>query len=736
MTVTPLPQADAADLAAAVLAGEAERQDAERARGAEVPAVSDDLLAGVGQEGMSLRAIGRAGGWSTLAVLASLVFVDALDGSAFGVLAPDIQRTLHLSDTAIGVIGALGGLVVFVAAIPLGSLGDRMRRTVVIAASTLIWSVFAGVTAIAQNTLQLVAGRIGAGFGKANEIPVQGSLLADAYPIQGRSRVFASIRIAQALGFLVGPLLAGGLAAAIGGGGAWRWVFVLFALPAIVLGLVTFRLREPQRGRNEMMAVLGEELPQDPDELPIPLSAGFARLKKIQTFHFLVLAVAVMGMAFVATPIYVGLLLHRQYGLGPTGRGVVGAVGAVGSMIGVAVAGTVGDRLFRRAPERAAVLVGVAVLVYGLLATVALYMPNAALFTVFNAIAGACAFGGFVLVQPIAAAVTPYRLRATGGAMVSLYLSLFGGLFGAILVGQLASVWGERTALAAVLPPVGLVGGSLFAWGARHVRDDMAMASADLLEERNERIRVAEGGEVAMLQVRGLDFSYGAVQVLFDVSIDVKEGEVLALLGTNGAGKSTLLRAISGLSYPDRGTIRLGGRTITFSEPGVRVNLGVVQVPGGKATFPSLSVQENLRAAGYPLRRDGRLLDERIDEVLELFPILRERLSQPAGTLSGGEQQMLAIAGALLLRPKILLIDELSLGLAPVVVQQLLDIVARLKATGLTMVIVEQSVNIALAIADRAVFMEKGQVKFEGPAEELRDRDDLVRAVFLGAGAQ
>jgi ABC-type branched-subunit amino acid transport system ATPase component len=207
---------------------------------------------------------------------------------------------------------------------------------------------------------------------------------------------------------------------------------------------------------------------------------------------------------------------------------------------------------------------------------------------------------------------------------------------------------------------------------------------------------------------------------------------VLALLGTNGAGKSTLLRAISGLGFADRGVVRLKGRTITFADPGTRVRLGVVQMPGGRSVFPSLSVAENLLAGAHSFVWDQPRVRARVDTVLALFPALADRLDQPAGTLSGGEQQMLGLASALLLEPKVLLIDELSLGLAPVIVQQLLEVVAQLRATGLTIVIVEQSINVALAVADRAVFMEKGQVRFEGPAADLLERDDLVRAVFLG----
>jgi ABC-type branched-subunit amino acid transport system ATPase component len=233
-----------------------------------------------------------------------------------------------------------------------------------------------------------------------------------------------------------------------------------------------------------------------------------------------------------------------------------------------------------------------------------------------------------------------------------------------------------------------------------------------------------------LLQIRNLDFSYGSVQVLFDVNLDLWEGEVLALLGTNGAGKSTVLRAVTGLGRPNRGVIRFEGESLTTASPAARLARGIVHVPGGKATFPSLSVRDNLRARGWSVRRDD--LIGRIDRALDLFPALRTRLEQPAGALSGGEQQMLALAGALLLNPKVLMIDELSLGLAPIMVQQLLQVMSSLKKEGLTTLIVEQSINVALTLADRAVFMEKGQVRFQGPATELLDRDDLVRAVFLG----
>jgi len=229
-----------------------------------------------------------------------------------------------------------------------------------------------------------------------------------------------------------------------------------------------------------------------------------------------------------------------------------------------------------------------------------------------------------------------------------------------------------------------------------------------------------------------VDVAYGPVQVLFGVDLRVHEGEIIALLGTNGAGKSTLLRAVTGLTPPRAGTIHLDGADITGLDPAAVAARGVSFMPGGRAIFPGLSVAENLELAGW-LDRDHARRHAATERVLELFPALRARTGDRAALLSGGQQQMLALAQALLTKPRLLLIDELSLGLAPVVVAELIDVVRRLRADeGVTVVLVEQSVNVALELADRAVFMEKGEVRFSGPAADLAGRTDLLRSVFIG----
>jgi ABC-type branched-subunit amino acid transport system ATPase component len=238
----------------------------------------------------------------------------------------------------------------------------------------------------------------------------------------------------------------------------------------------------------------------------------------------------------------------------------------------------------------------------------------------------------------------------------------------------------------------------------------------------------------SLLAIEGIDFAYGVLQVLFGVSLRVGHGEAVGLLGTNGAGKSTLLRVMSGLERASAGSVRFDGADITGTpaeELGAR---GLVLVTGGRAVFTDMTVEENLQMQALAIRRQPALVRERREKVLAKFPQLARRLTQPAGRLSGGEQQQLALARALLLNPKVLCIDELSLGLAPVVVAELMETVREIHRDGVAVVIVEQSLNIAAQLCERSIFLEKGAVRFEGRTADLLERDDIARAVFFGAG--
>ena len=342
---------------------------------------------------------------------------------------------------------------------------------------------------------------------------------------------------------------------------------------------------------------------------------------------------------------------------------------------------------------------------------------------------------GFSAFQPayytLVALIVPARIRTQAFGW-SLILIAAGGLLSAGIFGNLGDEQGYRVAIG-VLSLIVAFAGAVGVTAARFVAGDRVQAERSLSAARElQAAKVA--GEGALLICRGVEVAYDQVQVLFGVDMDVNAGECVALLGTNGAGKSTLLRAISGTTDPIGGAIYFDGREITHTDGAGTTALGVIQVPGGKAVFPTLTVAEHLRAAGWLYRDDPAYLEQATEDVLRTFPRLRERIDQMAGNLSGGEQQMLALGMAFIAKPKLLMIDELSLGLAPTIVEQLLGIVRRIQENGTAIILVEQSINVALTVADRAYFLEKGEVRFEGATEELLERNDIVRSVFLEGG--
>ncbi|HUP73187.1 MAG TPA: ATP-binding protein [Acidimicrobiales bacterium] len=719
-----------------------EEQNRQSANAAEQFILPDDLLPGLSGEPMGFREALREGGPLMITLLTLLLVFESADQVAVQVLGPDIQETLDISDTVLTGIASLGGVVLVLATLPLAWLGDRFKRTRVVGSAGIVWAGFAALTGLAPNAFSMALTRSGTGLGASATIPISPTIIADQYPIAARTRMLAVEALGRPLGYVIGPFIAGFIAIQAGGDEGWRWAFILGAIFPVVIGLVLLTQRDPQRGRFEQEAILGQTL--DVVDPPVRISAAFERLKKVKTFYYLVVGIGLLGFALVAVPVQLGLLLgdnpqqdeHFHYGYGAYTRGWMIGIMQIGQLIAIPIAGFVGDRIFRKDPTKSLRLTGIFVLLYGAFIVMGLRFSNITVLIVFIVIANAFQGAAFATIRPAIAAVVPYKMRAQAFAMVGVYIFLMGGFFGGLLAGAFSDAWGQVTALTIIVPPASLLGGLLIMYGAQFMKGDISLGVQELLEEQEERKRMAEDPEhIPVLQVRNLDAGYGPLQVLFDVEFEVQRGEVLALLGTNGAGKSTLLKTVSGLIMPDRGVVRFNGRTITLVAPEVRVAAGMVQVPGGDAIFPTMSVKENLDI-WCELIEDPTKRQAARDRVYRVFPQIHERLEQRAGSLSGGQQQMLALSKALLLEPDILLIDELSLGLAPLVVQELLGVVERLKAEGMTMVIVEQSVNVALAVADRAIYMERGQVKFSGPARELLDHEELLHAVFLsGTGA-
>ena len=695
----------------------------------------DDLLPGVKSEGISLRkGLAMGGGAATFVVLMVLNSLDELQTAAISVLAPDIRDTFGVSDGTITFIASASGAFVVLGAIPMGWAADRMRRIPIIGWSSIVFAAMVALSGMAVNAFAFFWARFGVGIAKANTIPVHSSTIADTYPIGIRGRIGALDKGVGRLFAVLSPILVGGIAALANGPGeidGWRWAYYLLGIPVAVAALAAFFLREPQRGRWEKEDVLKESFTED-DPLPVSMDAAFSRLMQIRTMKTVVVGFSALGFGLFTAPVLENLWLEDKFGLESFERGAWATTAGLFTVLALIYVGPKFDRLWRENPTRTLHLVGALIGLSAIFKPIQWAMPTVPLFIALSIPTQVMLSTAFAMVGPLIQAIVPYRLRGTGTALITLYIFFIGGTGGGLISFMFADSWGPRVTTLVLTVPSSIIGGWIMFRGARHVRHDLSQNVQELLDEQAEQRRASDPSDVPVLQVNNVDFSYGPVQVLFDVGFEVRRGETLALLGTNGAGKSTILRVVSGLGMPRRGVVRLNGRTVTYTSPQLRSRLGIQQLPGGNGVFPDMTVRQNLVMGGYIHRGDREDVERRIVEVLDLFPDLADRQGQRAGSMSGGQQQMLALARVLLHDPEILLIDELSLGLAPTVVQDLLALVERLQERGQTIILVEQSLNVALSVADRAIFLEKGQIRFEGPARELLERDDLARAVFLG----
>ena len=727
--VTP---ASAASLAGTVLAEEAARHADQQSSEILFP---DDLLPGVKSEGISLKkGLAMGGGAATFVVLAILNSLDELQHAAIAVLAPDIRDTFGVSDGTITFIASSSGAFVVLGAIPMGWAADRMRRIPIIGWASIVFAAMVTLSGMAVNAFSFFWARFGVGIAKANTIPVHSSTIADTYPIGIRGRIGAIDKGMGRLIAVISPILVGGIAAIANGPGevdGWRWAYYLLGIPVAIAAIAAFFLKEPQRGRWEKEDVLGESFTED-DPLPVSLDAAFSRLMRIRTVKSVVVGFSALGFGLFTAPVLENLWLEDEFGLESFERGAWATAAGIFTVLSLVYVGPKFDRLWRENPTRTLHMIGALIGFSAVFKPIQWAMPTVPLFIAFSIPTLVMLSTAFAMVGPVMQAIVPYRLRGSGTALITLYIFFIGGTGGGLISFMFVDAWGPRVTTLVLTIPSAVIGGWIMYRSARHVRQDLSLNVQELFDEQDEQRRTAGDGEVPALQLNNIDFSYGPVQVLFNVAFEVRKGETLALLGTNGAGKSTILRVISGLGIPQRGVVRLGGRTVTYTSPQLRSRLGIQQLPGGNGVFPDMTVHQNLVMGAYIHRSDGDDVARRISSVLELFPDLERRQDQRAGSMSGGQQQMLALARVLLHEPEVLLIDELSLGLAPTVVHDLLELIEQLQERGQTIILVEQSLNVALSIADRAIFLEKGQVRFEGSAQELLERDDMARAVFLG----
>lgn len=715
-------------------------------------------LSGIGGQAdtRSLRSAARAHGVSLYPLaaifcvaLAQTLNSVALGGGAGAVLQPEIAATLGVGPSFFvltGTVGQVGSLLVPLLTSQL--VRNRRVRAVMLFIAGLVWAVGTVLAGFAPTVVWLAAfvavDTVTSGVQATVEMP----LLLDCYPPRMRVRVIAVLRSVVYGGAMLTPAMIAvltGLADL-----TWRGVYLVLGGLSALLVLVAVRLRDPGYGRWDARAVSGaarDELGVDdkhdagsgaPAEDQggslstqsgtLRLGAVYRRLWTIRTLRLSMLG-AMVAATTAPVAVYIAFLYEQRFGFDTTERALIGsATGAVG-LVSLFCFGKLGDRLFQRDPR--IIFWGSAALsLIGICATIVLAVTTSPVVAIGASLATS-AFSG--LIGPAATlggiAIIPAHLRHYSGAIYAAF-SVAGYALGGVILSGVGQQFGLTAALLAVAVP-SLVGALLSGLAGRHYIADLDRTNTEVIEDEVIAAAVREGRRPPLLTCRGINFSYGTRQVLFDIDLTVEKGEMVALLGVNGAGKSTLLRLISGLAFPDSGTVRLDGQAMTYTDAELRSREGIVQVPGGRAVFEDLTVAENLRLFAHSLGRDQDALDEALEECYQRFPTLRQHRDRSARLLSGGQRQMLGLSRAWLTKPRLLLIDELSLGLAPKVVDELIDTLRAINAEGTAVVIVEQRIDTALQIARHAYFMERGRILFDGPTADLATRSDLLRAVFL-----
>jgi ABC-type branched-subunit amino acid transport system ATPase component len=679
--------------------------------------------------------------WAPLLSLGLLGAAQVVPLTALALLGPQLSNDLGVGISVVLLVVTTGALVG--TGMALARFGASLPRPRMVAGGGALSALALAGTGLASGTWQLTICSALAGMGAGVAAFVHLPLLFDHYRAEVRLRVVCGY-----VAFLAGGAVVAAALAVVSEDAlrlTWRGAFLVLAAAALVAVGPALRLPEVpmggwdaeplRRSVRRSLGGLGEAPPELADtELAVGSGERLRQVTTVPSARTLLGAAALWGLVVVGVRPYLLTFWRDRWGAGWTEQVALYLLVMAGAAGGSILAGRRSEVAWRLDPAR---LVGLG-RALGWTAALALVAGVAVPALWIGAVLVAVAMGCFmsfltvpaaVLLSVVTTRLRPYASLALGAA----------GLIGALVGEQLLASVGSRFGVRAVLVVTAVVGaagaGSLGRARSGVIPDLEAAVEVEAADEEL-RVLASQGRHLPLLGCRAIDFAYGQLQVLFDVDLTVDDGEMVALLGTNGAGKSTLLRVISGLGLPRRGAVSYRGSDITHLDPARRVRLGISQVPGGKAVFGPMTVLDNLRVFGFTHGRDQAAVDRGIEATFEAFPRLAERRHQQAATLSGGEQQMLALGKAFVLQPRLLLIDELSLGLAPIIVGELLQMVRRINTAGTAVVLVEQSVNIALSLVDHAYFMEKGQIRFDGPAEELVDRPDLLRSVFLeGAGA-
>jgi branched-chain amino acid transport system ATP-binding protein len=604
--------------------------------------------------------------------------------------------------------------------------GSRWRFAIGAVIVFIALAVLLGIAGVATNTVILYFGVFGVISVSGAITSTQHGALAQYYPVEVRTRAILAHRFVG----VAAVALAAPVAYAFGTGFGWQAPFFALAGIAVVLVAVASRVL-PIRNESVADTSGAPSAAEEPATLPEATRVLFS-VPSIRTLYRALpfLSVTFLGIGFYANLLYINVF-HQD----AANAHLALELSSAGAAVGVLAALVVLPRLFRSDPARGMQMVTRGAFVAFLMAVLLAVNPWFGLAVAANIVFMGSAAWVVAGVYAALSVALPARLMTLGYGLSSLWFAL-----GVLVVGPVGTIGSTLAAAVGVdfgsrasfwlFAPLLLMGTGVLRRSARFMPRDIERLDDSVkadIEVRRDRVE----GRGKLLMARGLEAGYDNVRVLFGVDFDVDDGEMVAVLGTNGAGKSTLVKALCGLIIPTGGEVLFDGQSITTLDPNRIVKLGIAMVPGDRGIFPGLTTADNLKMAGWLYDKDADYIKQATKSVLGYFPGLQNRLTTPAGSLSGGEQQMLSLAMAFIAQPRLMIIDELSLGLAPTVIESLLLIVKAINERGTAVILVEQSVNLALRMCTRATFMEKGQVVFQGPTAELVQHEEIVRSVLL-----
>jgi ABC-type branched-subunit amino acid transport system ATPase component/sugar phosphate permease len=684
--------------------------------------------------------------------------VSVADQYLYGSVVPFLQNDLGLTAPELGVLGGAVLITSTLAAVPIGTLVDRVRRTRVISWGAVLWGFSMLWFGLAPGFLLLLAARAALGITQPAGGPASLSLLSDYYPVHQRSKVMGVYQSGQLLAFLLIPI-----GAAMATAWGWRSAFYFLAIPGFVVAMLAWRLPEPTRGdqdrrhhvRSRAAAELAAARGTESKVQRLDARAAYVRILSCRTYTVALVSTGIGGFFFGGIATWTVLYMTIYHRLTVPQASVAVSLFALGGLVGALTSGPLTDRLIHAGHPAARMGVPAASrIACSVLLAASFAVSNTAVMLLTFTAASALIIAPLPPLNAALADVLHPELRGRGIALYGAVKALCEGA-SSIIIGFLYTMISLKASFLVLVPCVAISGLILLLFGVRSYTKDRQRMLDELLDTGDRKadhsappaaappassapaavpvapaaspvaLTPAPSGNGStptppepLLEIDHIDLSYGAVQVLFGLDAVVAPSGCHVLIGRNGVGKTTVLTAIAGLIEPQSGQIRFKGNDITGVPAEQRARIGITLVMGGHATFGGLSVKDNLWMGAYPFTRARQLVGERLAAVLEIFPALAPRLGQAAGTLSGGEQQMMALGRALMAGPELMLVDEFSMGLAPIVVLELARAARRIVELGTTLIVVEQSVEVALGLADEVLYMDRGGIRHLGPPVE------------------